>query len=181
MFFIVQKFTNVFLVNKLLISSPQIRGFLSRFDNVLPASLAFDKCTACSPIVSGTVCFSTLVIICFQSFVTTQDFMNLRYRESGFLIRLSCYYVTAMFWNTNCRLSRNRGDSQLCCFHIVKSMKLCWNVVPWGILKRHTAKLVKPYGNNQATVAHWCQKLLYIPTTSECVCLWTGCGRVQIF
>uniref|UniRef100_A0A672GF59 Ubiquitin-like modifier-activating enzyme ATG7 n=1 Tax=Salarias fasciatus TaxID=181472 RepID=A0A672GF59_SALFA len=31
----------------------QIRGFLSRFDNVLPASLAFDKCTACSPIVSG--------------------------------------------------------------------------------------------------------------------------------
>uniref|UniRef100_A0A8D3CAH3 Ubiquitin-like modifier-activating enzyme ATG7 n=1 Tax=Scophthalmus maximus TaxID=52904 RepID=A0A8D3CAH3_SCOMX len=27
----------------------QIRGFLSRFDNVLPASLAFDKCTACSP------------------------------------------------------------------------------------------------------------------------------------
>uniref|UniRef100_A0A668AA50 Ubiquitin-like modifier-activating enzyme ATG7 n=1 Tax=Myripristis murdjan TaxID=586833 RepID=A0A668AA50_9TELE len=30
----------------------QIRGFLSRFDNVLPASLAFDKCTACSPIVS---------------------------------------------------------------------------------------------------------------------------------
>uniref|UniRef100_A0A665UFK5 Ubiquitin-like modifier-activating enzyme ATG7 n=1 Tax=Echeneis naucrates TaxID=173247 RepID=A0A665UFK5_ECHNA len=28
----------------------QIRGFLSRFDNVLPASLAFDKCTACSPI-----------------------------------------------------------------------------------------------------------------------------------
>uniref|UniRef100_A0A671VY70 Ubiquitin-like modifier-activating enzyme ATG7 n=1 Tax=Sparus aurata TaxID=8175 RepID=A0A671VY70_SPAAU len=32
----------------------QIRGFLSRFDNVLPASLAFDKCTACSPIVSRT-------------------------------------------------------------------------------------------------------------------------------
>uniref|UniRef100_A0A673MV30 Ubiquitin-like modifier-activating enzyme ATG7 n=1 Tax=Sinocyclocheilus rhinocerous TaxID=307959 RepID=A0A673MV30_9TELE len=31
----------------------QIRGFLSRFDNVLPASLAFDKCTACSPIVSA--------------------------------------------------------------------------------------------------------------------------------
>uniref|UniRef100_A0A8C4GKU8 Ubiquitin-like modifier-activating enzyme ATG7 n=1 Tax=Dicentrarchus labrax TaxID=13489 RepID=A0A8C4GKU8_DICLA len=31
----------------------QIRGFLSRFDNVLPASLAFDKCTACSPIVSS--------------------------------------------------------------------------------------------------------------------------------
>ncbi|KAJ4927406.1 hypothetical protein JOQ06_015137 [Pogonophryne albipinna] len=29
----------------------QIRGFLSRFDNVLPASMAFDKCTACSPIV----------------------------------------------------------------------------------------------------------------------------------
>uniref|UniRef100_A0A8C6ULC4 Ubiquitin-like modifier-activating enzyme ATG7 n=1 Tax=Neogobius melanostomus TaxID=47308 RepID=A0A8C6ULC4_9GOBI len=29
----------------------QIRGFLARFDNVLPASLAFDKCTACSPIV----------------------------------------------------------------------------------------------------------------------------------
>ncbi|XP_065122022.1 ubiquitin-like modifier-activating enzyme ATG7 [Paramisgurnus dabryanus] len=29
----------------------QIRGFLSRFDNVLPASLAFDKCTACSTIV----------------------------------------------------------------------------------------------------------------------------------
>uniref|UniRef100_A0A672G4R2 Ubiquitin-like modifier-activating enzyme ATG7 n=1 Tax=Salarias fasciatus TaxID=181472 RepID=A0A672G4R2_SALFA len=29
----------------------QIRGFLSRFDNVLPASLAFDKCTACSPII----------------------------------------------------------------------------------------------------------------------------------
>ncbi|XP_044307215.1 ubiquitin-like modifier-activating enzyme ATG7 isoform X6 [Varanus komodoensis] len=27
----------------------QIRGFLSRFDNVLPVSLAFDKCTACSP------------------------------------------------------------------------------------------------------------------------------------
>ncbi|XP_030884790.1 ubiquitin-like modifier-activating enzyme ATG7 [Leptonychotes weddellii] len=25
-----------------------IRGFLSRFDNVLPVSLAFDKCTACS-------------------------------------------------------------------------------------------------------------------------------------
>uniref|UniRef100_A0A8D2KV62 Ubiquitin-like modifier-activating enzyme ATG7 n=1 Tax=Varanus komodoensis TaxID=61221 RepID=A0A8D2KV62_VARKO len=30
----------------------QIRGFLSRFDNVLPVSLAFDKCTACSPKVS---------------------------------------------------------------------------------------------------------------------------------
>ncbi|KAM8867570.1 ubiquitin-like modifier-activating enzyme ATG7 isoform 1-T2 [Synchiropus picturatus] len=29
----------------------QIRGFLSRFDNVLPASLAFDKCTACSSTV----------------------------------------------------------------------------------------------------------------------------------
>ncbi|XP_057218466.1 ubiquitin-like modifier-activating enzyme ATG7 [Triplophysa rosa] len=29
----------------------QIRGFLARFDNVLPASLAFDKCTACSLIV----------------------------------------------------------------------------------------------------------------------------------
>lgn len=29
----------------------QIRGFLARFDNVLPASLAFDKCTACSQIV----------------------------------------------------------------------------------------------------------------------------------
>lgn len=29
----------------------QIRGFLSRFDNVLPASLAFDKCTACSPTI----------------------------------------------------------------------------------------------------------------------------------
>nr|XP_019952089.1 PREDICTED: ubiquitin-like modifier-activating enzyme ATG7 [Paralichthys olivaceus] len=29
----------------------QIRGFLARFDNVLPASLAFDKCTACSPTV----------------------------------------------------------------------------------------------------------------------------------
>ncbi|XP_072929053.1 ubiquitin-like modifier-activating enzyme ATG7 [Hemitrygon akajei] len=29
----------------------QIRGFLSRFDNVLPASLAFDKCTACSSVV----------------------------------------------------------------------------------------------------------------------------------
>ncbi|XP_028680931.1 ubiquitin-like modifier-activating enzyme ATG7 [Erpetoichthys calabaricus] len=29
----------------------QIRGFLSRFDNVLPASLAFDKCTACSAAV----------------------------------------------------------------------------------------------------------------------------------
>uniref|UniRef100_A0A671N1A8 Ubiquitin-like modifier-activating enzyme ATG7 n=1 Tax=Sinocyclocheilus anshuiensis TaxID=1608454 RepID=A0A671N1A8_9TELE len=36
----------------------QIRGFLSRFDNVLPASLAFDKCTACSPIVSDKfTCF----------------------------------------------------------------------------------------------------------------------------
>uniref|UniRef100_A0A8D3CHH2 Ubiquitin-like modifier-activating enzyme ATG7 n=1 Tax=Scophthalmus maximus TaxID=52904 RepID=A0A8D3CHH2_SCOMX len=30
----------------------QIRGFLSRFDNVLPASLAFDKCTACSPTIT---------------------------------------------------------------------------------------------------------------------------------
>uniref|UniRef100_A0A2K5E9X6 Ubiquitin-like modifier-activating enzyme ATG7 n=1 Tax=Aotus nancymaae TaxID=37293 RepID=A0A2K5E9X6_AOTNA len=30
----------------------QIRGFLSRFDNVLPVSLAFDKCTACSSKVS---------------------------------------------------------------------------------------------------------------------------------
>ncbi|XP_028401486.1 ubiquitin-like modifier-activating enzyme ATG7 [Dendronephthya gigantea] len=29
----------------------QIRGFLSRFHQVLPASLAFDKCTACSEIV----------------------------------------------------------------------------------------------------------------------------------
>ncbi|XP_078728562.1 ubiquitin-like modifier-activating enzyme ATG7 [Lampetra fluviatilis] len=29
----------------------QIRGFLSRFDHVLPASLAFDKCTACSATV----------------------------------------------------------------------------------------------------------------------------------
>uniref|UniRef100_A0A2K5DR70 Ubiquitin-like modifier-activating enzyme ATG7 n=1 Tax=Aotus nancymaae TaxID=37293 RepID=A0A2K5DR70_AOTNA len=30
----------------------QIRGFLSRFDNVIPVSLAFDKCTACSSKVS---------------------------------------------------------------------------------------------------------------------------------
>ncbi|CAB4004053.1 ubiquitin-like modifier-activating enzyme ATG7 isoform X1 [Paramuricea clavata] len=29
----------------------QIRGFLSRFHQVLPASLAFDMCTACSPVV----------------------------------------------------------------------------------------------------------------------------------
>uniref|UniRef100_UPI00358FF9E5 ubiquitin-like modifier-activating enzyme ATG7 isoform X1 n=1 Tax=Myxine glutinosa TaxID=7769 RepID=UPI00358FF9E5 len=29
----------------------QIRGFLSRFEHVLPASHAFDKCTACSPVV----------------------------------------------------------------------------------------------------------------------------------
>ncbi|CAI8052381.1 Ubiquitin-like modifier-activating enzyme ATG7, partial [Geodia barretti] len=29
----------------------QIRGFMSRFQNVLPASQAFDKCTACSPVV----------------------------------------------------------------------------------------------------------------------------------
>lgn len=34
----------------------QIRGFLSRFDNVLPVSLAFDKCTACSPKVSPHFC-----------------------------------------------------------------------------------------------------------------------------
>ena len=31
---------------------PQIRGFLSRFHQILPAGRAFDKCTACSPIVS---------------------------------------------------------------------------------------------------------------------------------
>ena len=30
----------------------QIRGFLSRFQNVLPASQRFDKCTACSDTVS---------------------------------------------------------------------------------------------------------------------------------
>ena len=29
----------------------QIRGFLSRFQNVIPASQRFDKCTACSNIV----------------------------------------------------------------------------------------------------------------------------------
>ncbi|XP_071082043.1 ubiquitin-like modifier-activating enzyme ATG7 [Haliotis cracherodii] len=32
----------------------QIRGFLSRFHNVLPASRAFDKCTACSTMVLET-------------------------------------------------------------------------------------------------------------------------------
>ena len=31
----------------------QIRGFLSRFQNVLPASKSFDKCTACSETVSS--------------------------------------------------------------------------------------------------------------------------------
>ncbi|KAI4893878.1 hypothetical protein NFI96_022437 [Prochilodus magdalenae] len=41
------------IMTLLMMSNPptQIRGFLSRFDNVLPASLAFDKCTACSPVV----------------------------------------------------------------------------------------------------------------------------------
>ncbi|KAG7262173.1 hypothetical protein CRUP_002352 [Coryphaenoides rupestris] len=34
-----------------VVAPGDIRGFLSRFDNVLPASLAFDKCTACSPVV----------------------------------------------------------------------------------------------------------------------------------
>ena len=29
----------------------QIRGFLSRFHNMMPASCAFDCCTACSPAV----------------------------------------------------------------------------------------------------------------------------------
>ena len=29
----------------------QIRGFLSRFQNVIPASERFDKCTACSDVV----------------------------------------------------------------------------------------------------------------------------------
>lgn len=31
----------------------QVRGFMSRFHNVLPACQAFDKCTACSPVVLG--------------------------------------------------------------------------------------------------------------------------------
>ena len=31
----------------------QIRGFLSRFHNVLPASQRFDKCTACSDTVNN--------------------------------------------------------------------------------------------------------------------------------
>lgn len=43
------------------ISLLQIRGFLSRFDNVLPASLAFDKCTACSQTVSVNGYTSTLL------------------------------------------------------------------------------------------------------------------------
>lgn len=49
-----------------VLTSPQIRGFLSRFDNVLPASLAFDKCTACSPVVSGTNCNLVVRMMCFQ-------------------------------------------------------------------------------------------------------------------
>uniref|UniRef100_A0A8D2J9F4 Ubiquitin-like modifier-activating enzyme ATG7 n=1 Tax=Varanus komodoensis TaxID=61221 RepID=A0A8D2J9F4_VARKO len=40
----------------------QIRGFLSRFDNVLPVSLAFDKCTACSPKVSHS--FQNILLHC---------------------------------------------------------------------------------------------------------------------
>lgn len=43
--------------------SLQIRGFLSRFDNVLPASLAFDKCTACSPVVSHVTVYIILHLI----------------------------------------------------------------------------------------------------------------------
>uniref|UniRef100_A0A669P3Q0 Ubiquitin-like modifier-activating enzyme ATG7 n=1 Tax=Phasianus colchicus TaxID=9054 RepID=A0A669P3Q0_PHACC len=39
----------------------QIRGFLSRFDNVLPVSLAFDKCTACSPKVSLSFCCTSSI------------------------------------------------------------------------------------------------------------------------
>ncbi|KAG8516882.1 Ubiquitin-like modifier-activating enzyme ATG7 [Galemys pyrenaicus] len=46
----------------------QIRGFLSRFDNVLPVSLAFDKCTACSSKVSSSA---------FEGFVFENESMSL--------------------------------------------------------------------------------------------------------
>lgn len=46
-------FSILFIYLKKHLLSFQIRGFLSRFDNVLPASLAFDKCTACSSVVSA--------------------------------------------------------------------------------------------------------------------------------
>ena len=32
-------------------SCPQIRGFLSRHQQITPSSLAFDRCTGCSPVV----------------------------------------------------------------------------------------------------------------------------------
>ena len=35
----------------------QIRGFLSRFQNVLPASQRFDKCTACSDTVGNHILY----------------------------------------------------------------------------------------------------------------------------
>ena len=52
----------------------QIRGFLSRFQNVLPASQRFDKCTACSDTVS--IHDTVLLISCIPDLVMYRDPMK---------------------------------------------------------------------------------------------------------
>lgn len=47
----------------------QIRGFLSRFHVMLPASQAFDKCTACSDTVMSTFKHSTSMSLCAENLV----------------------------------------------------------------------------------------------------------------
>uniref|UniRef100_A0A8C1Y188 Ubiquitin-like modifier-activating enzyme ATG7 n=1 Tax=Cyprinus carpio TaxID=7962 RepID=A0A8C1Y188_CYPCA len=65
----------------------QIRGFLSRFDNVLPASLVFDKCTACSPIISDRLHrdgfqFLAKVFNSSHSFLEDQTGLTLLHQET---------------------------------------------------------------------------------------------------
>ena len=60
---------------------------MSRFQNVLPASQAFDKCTACSPVV-GIVCSLTNLgddIVFLDTQVLKQ------YREEGFDFLLKAF------------------------------------------------------------------------------------------
>lgn len=139
----------------------QIRGFLSRFDNVLPASLAFDKCTACSANVSSSCCLRVLLSQSSSAF--RQELLNPT--ADAHLVKSdlhigACSQLTVLFLNciSNFR-SGGRGVFPTWMFLSGNSEELwCfWRTANMCTLR---GKPLKPYGIHQAVVAHWCQWLL---------------------
>lgn len=62
----------------------QIRGFLSRFHVMLPASQAFDKCTACSDKVMTK--FKQLSINVFSMLVPGSELADGKIHLDGFIL-----------------------------------------------------------------------------------------------